>query len=152
VNATSLISLYYNNTFTTVFLVQSVCVNFNGIKRNEITQILMMTNNSETIEQIKQHLQEHPEDFTKWEQYVTAREQEQQVDNIIEAYESFLQEFPLLYGYWKKYADLQQRINPQNVVNIYERGVKAIPQSVDLWTHYCTYVAENSQDLDEIRR
>lgn len=35
---------------------------------------------------------------------------------------------------------------------VYERGLTVgIPHSVDLWAYYCTFVAEKSDDLDDIR-
>jgi hypothetical protein len=40
----------------------------------------------------------------------------------------------------------------QSVRAVYERGLTVgIPHSVDLWAYYCTFVAEKSDDLDEIR-
>ena len=107
---------------------------------------------STPIEELEQQVIEHPEDFTKFEQYVNRREQEQQYEGIKTAYEKLLTEYPLLYGYWKRYADLELHYNPANVTTVYERGVSSVPQCVELWTQYCTYVAERSQDLEEIRR
>jgi hypothetical protein len=50
-----------------------------------------------------------------------------------------------------RYADAEQRQhNEAQVLAVYERGVSAVA-SVDLWTYYCTYVAEKSDDLDRIR-
>jgi pre-mRNA-processing factor 39 len=71
---------------------------------------------------------------------------------IRSAYEEILAEWPLLYGYWKKYAEFEGYSNFEKAKQIYERGVKSVTPSVDLWTHYCVYVAEKSQNLDEIRR
>lgn len=78
------------------------------------------------------------------------------------ALEAFLSRYPLCYGYWKKYTDLERRagdndkaeevrkLNPSclfAIVNWYVlkgcalfqvcvRGLKIIPLSVDLWIHY----------------
>jgi pre-mRNA-processing factor 39 len=75
------------------------------------------------------------------------------LDEVRKAYETFLSEFPLCYVYWKKYADHElSKGNPHKVVEIYEKALtKAIPHSVDLWSHYCSYVAEKSDNLEEIR-
>lgn len=102
---------------------------------------------------LEKELEKNPDDFNKWELYVAKREQEQNADRIRVAYEKLLQEYPLLFGYWKKYADFEANIKSgvQVVINVYERGVNAVPQSVELWTHYCVYVAEVSQDLNGIR-
>jgi len=102
---------------------------------------------------LEKELENNPEDFSKWELYVSKREQEQNVPLIRLAYDKLLTEYPLLYGYWKKYADLEvsQSSGFSAVVSVYERGVNAIPYSVDLWMHYCVYVAEVSDDLKYIR-
>ena len=52
-------------------------------------------------------------------------------------FDTFFAHFPLCFGYWKMYADLTKTMgNPQEVLQIYERAVQAIPNSVDLWTAY----------------
>ena len=35
---------------------------------------------------------------------------------------------------------------------VYERSVEAFPHSVDLWTYYCTYLAERLADPTLVRR
>ncbi|KNC82045.1 hypothetical protein SARC_05662 [Sphaeroforma arctica JP610] len=53
------------------------------------------------------------------------------------AFGKFLSYFPLCFGYWKKYADLEHKLaGIAGVTSVYEQGVAAIPQSVDLWVHY----------------
>lgn len=78
---------------------------------------------------------------------------EQEVISKIEkAYDAFLAEFPLCYGYWKKYADHEVTLGtPEKVVDVYERAVRAVTYSVDMWTNYCTYAMEKSEDPDYIR-
>ena len=85
-------------------------------------------------------------------------------------YDRFLAKFPLLFGYWKKYADLEFSITGTEAADmveiprvatplrsvakrlqVYERGVASISPSVDLWTNYCTFKAETSHDADVIR-
>jgi pre-mRNA-processing factor 39 len=68
------------------------------------------------------------------------------------AYEGVLYQFPLLYGYWKKYAELEDFLqNIEKAVEIYERGVREV-NSVDLWTFYCVYVSEKTQNIEVIRK
>jgi pre-mRNA-processing factor 39 len=61
-------------------------------------------------------------------------------DNILKiqaAYDTFLAEFPLCYGYWKKYADHEARLGtPEKIVEVNERVVKAVTYSVDIWMHF----------------
>lgn len=65
--------------------------------------------------------------------------------------ESFLEDFPLCYGYWKKLCDLETKAGgPEAGTKILERGVQAIPNSIELWSYYCTFVAYHEEDLDAI--
>lgn len=102
----------------------------------------------------------------------------QAITTVRNCYDRFLAKFPLLFGYWKKYADLEFSITgteaaemvrtslsptlrglahfPSEVTNIvliqvYERGIASISPSVDLWTNYCSFKAETSHDADIIR-
>ena len=46
--------------------------------------------------------------------------------------------YPYCYGYWKKYADYEKRNGgaKEKAMMVFERGIAAIPLSVDLWIHY----------------
>lgn len=67
-------------------------------------------------------------------------------------YDCFLAKFPLFFGYWKKYADLEFAIGGTETAEmVYERGVSCIPNSVDLWTHYCSFKMDTCHDNDVIR-
>ena len=69
-----------------------------------------------------------------------------------EVYDGFLAEFPLCYGYWKKYADAEQRNgSPELATSVFERGTAAIPYSVDLWGHMCTYKIQQKASAEEVR-
>ena len=71
---------------------------------------------------------------------------------VREVYDAFLEKFPLFFGYWKKYADLEFGIGgPETADMVYERGVSAVPSSVDLWTNFCAFKMETCHDQDEIR-
>ncbi|KAG8491208.1 hypothetical protein CXB51_014353 [Gossypium anomalum] len=53
---------------------------------------------------------------------------------IRKVYDAFLAEFPLCYGYWKKYADHEARIGSMDkVVEVYERAAQGVTYSVDIW-------------------
>ena len=86
-----------------------------------------------------------------------------------DVYDRFLAKFPLFFGYWKKYADLEfaiagteaaemvsrligiSWIRDTNTSQVYERGVASIGISVDLWGHYCGFKVETCHDGDIIR-
>ncbi|KAF2307137.1 hypothetical protein GH714_025041 [Hevea brasiliensis] len=77
-------------------------------------------------------------------------------DNILKIrklYDAFLAEFPLCYGYWKKYADHEaQNGSMDKVVEVYERAVLGVTYSVDIWLHYCIFSINTYEDPDTIRR
>ncbi|MEW5305438.1 MAG: hypothetical protein WDW36_007977 [Sanguina aurantia] len=68
-------------------------------------------------------------------------------------FDAFLSEYPLCYGYWKKYADLELRNQlPQVAAAVYERGVAATPYSPDLWAHYAMFKkAQPGVTPDDVR-
>lgn len=68
-------------------------------------------------------------------------------------YDAFLAEFPLCYGYWKKYADHEARLgSADKVVEVYERAVQGVTYSVDMWLHYCIFAISTYGDPDTVRR
>ena len=49
-------------------------------------------------------------------------------------------EYPLCYGYWKKYADAETRLSSSDDARrVFERGVAATPYSADLWGHFAAF-------------
>ena len=123
---------------------------------------------------------EDPDNFENWEKLVRAAESlegglnrnsnPQSIVTTRDIYDRFLAKFPLLFGYWKKYADLEFSIAgteaaelvgyiksrqyfsiKPNAHQVYERGVASITNSVDLWTNYCAFKVETSHDPDVIR-
>ena len=72
---------------------------------------------------------------------------------IEKAYDAFLGEFPLCYGYWKKYADHEAKLgSSEKIVDVYERAVRAVTYSVDIWMHYCAYAMEKFDSPEKTRR
>lgn len=78
---------------------------------------------------------------------------QESIVKIEKAYDAFLGEFPLCYGYWKKYADHEAKLGtPEKIVDVYERAVKAVAYSVDIWMHYSAYAMEKFDNPEMIRR
>ncbi|KAH7440208.1 hypothetical protein KP509_04G096600 [Ceratopteris richardii] len=95
----------------------------------------------------------NPADFTAWTSLIQEVDKSEAPDRIHRVYDKFLEEFPLCYGYWKKYADHEIRWGShQSTIAVYERAVQAVTYSVDIWTHYCSYFISKQEDPDEIRR
>ncbi|XP_057669540.1 pre-mRNA-processing factor 39 [Diorhabda carinulata] len=94
-----------------------------------------------------------PTDFTGWTYLLQYVDQENDMEAAREAYDAFLSHYPYCYGYWRKYADYEKRKgNKKKCEEVFERGLKAIPLSVDLWIHYLTYVkTTRTEDEDFIR-
>lgn len=68
-------------------------------------------------------------------------------------YDKFVAEFPLCYAFWVKYGTHKSRLcGPNEVVQVYERAVQAVPFSVDLWCYYCTFGTLAFEDLSDVRR
>ncbi|KAJ5923471.1 mRNA splicing protein (Prp39) [Penicillium verhagenii] len=111
---------------------------------------------------LEAELVEDPDNFETWEKLVRAAEalegginrnsNPQAITTARHAYDRFLAKFPLLFGYWKKYADMEFSITGTEAAEmVYERGVASISPSVDLWTNYCGFKAETSHDAEIIR-
>ncbi|KAK1284374.1 hypothetical protein QJS10_CPB21g00169 [Acorus calamus] len=94
-------------------------------------------------------------DFNAWTALIQETENvaENNILKIRKVYDAFLAEFPLCFGYWKKYADHEARLDTvEKVVEVYERAVLAVTYSVDIWLHYCTFAMSTYEDPDTIRR
>nr|XP_043609166.1 pre-mRNA-processing factor 39 isoform X2 [Erigeron canadensis] len=93
-------------------------------------------------------------DFNAWTALID--ETEKTPENILKirkVYDTFLAEFPLCYGYWKKYADHEVRLGYMDkVVEVYERSVHGVTYSVDMWLHYCVFAINTYGDPDTVRR
>lgn len=95
----------------------------------------------------------NPADFTAWTSLIQEVDKLEILERIHRVYDTFLAEFPLCYGYWKKYADHEIRGGShESTIAVYERAVQAVTYSVDIWMHYCSYLMSKQEDPDEIRR
>ncbi|KAL8723703.1 MAG: hypothetical protein Q9181_007216 [Wetmoreana brouardii] len=114
------------------------------------------------LKKLNAEVLEDPDSFENWEKLVRAAESlegglnrnssPQSIVATRDIYDRFLAKFPLLFGYWKKYADLEFSIAGTEAAElVYERGVASITNSVDLWTNYCSFKVETSHDPDLIR-
>ncbi|XP_021893714.1 pre-mRNA-processing factor 39-like isoform X2 [Carica papaya] len=93
-------------------------------------------------------------DFNAWTALIEETEKlaEDNILKIRKIYDAFLAEFPLCYGYWKKYADHEARVGAMDkVVEVYERAVQGVTYSVDIWLHYCVFAINTYGDPDTIR-
>ncbi|KAJ3296251.1 hypothetical protein HDU79_007147 [Rhizoclosmatium sp. JEL0117] len=96
-------------------------------------------------------VQVNPDDFAAWELLLRQSEAHGQ-SNVRLAFDSFLEKFPLCFGYWKKYADSELRNEgPEKAEEVFERAVVAIHNSIDLWNHYCQFKIDNCSDPDAVR-
>ncbi|PWA80322.1 tetratricopeptide repeat (TPR)-like superfamily protein [Artemisia annua] len=95
-------------------------------------------------------------DFNGWTALIeeTERIAEDNILKIRKVYDTFLAEFPLCYGYWKKYADHEARMGfIDKVVEVYERAVNGVTYSVDMWLHYCVFaISTYAGDPETVRR
>ncbi|CAG8523984.1 6594_t:CDS:10 [Paraglomus brasilianum] len=113
-------------------------------------------------DQAQELVNANPDDFGAWEYLIrvaesvdggiTAQSSEENIKNVRNVYDRFLAKFPLCFGYWRKYADIELAIDSAaGAEKIYERGVAAISNSVDLWTQYCQFKIEHAESDEEIR-
>ncbi|KAF2810475.1 uncharacterized protein BDZ99DRAFT_476635 [Mytilinidion resinicola] len=105
---------------------------------------------------------ENEDEYDGWEKLVRAAEalegglnrnsSPQAIAFTREIYNRFLAKFPLFFGYWKKYADLEFSIAGTEAADmVYERGVASITNSVDLWMNYCAFKVDTCHNTEEIR-
>lgn len=83
---------------------------------------------------------------------VTRNSSPSAIELVRNVFDCFLAKFPLFFGYWKKYADLEFSIGGTETAEmVYERGISCISSSADLWTNYCGFKMETCHDNDLIR-
>ncbi|CAG5123083.1 unnamed protein product, partial [Candidula unifasciata] len=102
-------------------------------------------------------VEENPMDFTGWTYLLQYVEQENDPEHCRKAYEAFFSHYPYCYGYWKKYSDMEKKHgNKELAKEVFEKGLRAIPLSVELWLHYISfYITEYGSEpnaKDKIRK
>ncbi|KAH6648463.1 pre-mRNA-processing factor 39 [Truncatella angustata] len=109
------------------------------------------------IKSLAAEVEADTDSFEAWEKLIRACEAQegglnrnsspQALSTLRDAYDRFLLKFPLLFGYWKKYADLEFNISgPESAEMIYERGCASITNCVDLWASYCSFKMETTHN------
>ncbi|KAG7963586.1 hypothetical protein I3843_09G125000 [Carya illinoinensis] len=94
-------------------------------------------------------------DFDEWASLISHTEKNypDDIEKICSVYDSFLSEFPLCYGYWRKYADHKTRLcTIDKVFEIFERAVQSATYSVGMWVDYCSFSMSAFEDPSDIRR
>ncbi|XP_063902278.1 pre-mRNA-processing factor 39-like [Zophobas morio] len=95
-------------------------------------------------------VKENPKDWDTWVYLLTLVEQQGTIDLIRRTFDFFLASYPFCFGYWKKYADAElAHSSPETCIQVFERGVQAIPLSLDLWVHYLTFYKSYSEATQE---
>lgn len=75
------------------------------------------------------------------------------IEKIRSVYDSFLSEFPLCHGYWRRYAEHNMRLcTVDKVVQVFERAVQSATYCVPLWVDYCNFSMSVFEDSSDIRR
>merc|ERR1712226_1038758 len=99
-------------------------------------------------------VEDDPNDFTGWTYLLQHVDASGILEHGREAYDQFLFRYPYCYGYWKKYADFEKKKGeePEKCMMVFERGVKAISLSADLWIHYLNHVREVYKDQPDFIR
>ncbi|XP_035278924.1 pre-mRNA-processing factor 39-like isoform X1 [Anguilla anguilla] len=94
-------------------------------------------------------VEENPEDFTAWTYLLQYVEQENHIGAAQKAFNAFFARYPYCYGYWKKYADMEKRLDSTQMADeVYRCGLQAIPLSVDLWLHFISFLRETADPGD----
>ncbi|EDV21608.1 uncharacterized protein TRIADDRAFT_59779 [Trichoplax adhaerens] len=102
-------------------------------------------------------VRQNSSDFDSWTYLLQYVEKKEDFSYISGAYNEFFKHYPYCYGYWKKYAELAIKYTDSNqVLQIYEAGVNAIPLSIDLWESYLSFFSKSVEEsgenrIDEIR-
>ncbi|XP_038987503.1 pre-mRNA-processing factor 39-like isoform X1 [Phoenix dactylifera] len=106
-------------------------------------------------EKVQTLLENTPTDFGAWALLLSEIEKTSpdDIQKICLVYDAFLSEFPLCYGYWKKYASHKARLcTLYEVEELYERALRVATYSVDLWVSYCSFALLSYEDPVDIRR
>lgn len=99
-------------------------------------------------------VEDDPNDFTGWTYLLQHVDASGILEQGREAYDQFLFRYPYCYGYWKKFADFEKKKGDslEKCMMVFERGIKAIALSADLWIHYLNHVREEYKDQPEFIR
>eukprot|EP01138_Halocafeteria_seosinensis_P007526 gb/GECG01007692.1/.p1 GENE.gb/GECG01007692.1/~~gb/GECG01007692.1/.p1 ORF type:complete len:715 (+),score=153.38 gb/GECG01007692.1/:1-2145(+) len=118
------------------------------------------------FERMKEKTSEEPWNFDAWTKYLAEAERlsKQQIEGPREAFNAFLAQYPLCFGYWKKFAEAEWRQLKegeedeqvreqvkQNTLAVYERGCKAVPYSSEHWLNYANFCKKVLEDREKTK-
>lgn len=106
-------------------------------------------------QRLEEFIAEGSLDFDEWTSLISEIDNScpDDIEMIGLVYDSFLAEFPLCYGYWRKYAGHKARLcTIDKVVEVFERAVQSATYSVDVWFHYCSLSMTTFEDPHDVRR
>ncbi|VDK53411.1 unnamed protein product [Cylicostephanus goldi] len=94
-------------------------------------------------------LKRQPDNFDAWIMILTQADQSNDVKLARDIYDRFLKKYPYCYGFWKKYAEMERRHqNFSDALSVWERGILAIPLSIDLWLGFLSFMRELAPQSD----
>ncbi|VDL75466.1 unnamed protein product [Nippostrongylus brasiliensis] len=94
-------------------------------------------------------LKSQPDNFDAWIILLTQADQSNDVRLARDMYDRFLSKYPYCYGFWKKYADMERRHQHfSDALSVWERGILAIPLSIDLWLGFLSFMRELAPQSD----
>jgi pre-mRNA-processing factor 39 len=142
---------------------QSAQVSENGALQNGVSNMTIDQQNQQYLEGVYSVEEErlwnmvraNCLDFNSWTSLIDETERVAVTDiiKLRKVYDAFLAEFPLCFGYWKKYADHEARLDGvEKTVEVYERAVLAVTYSVEIWGNYCQFAISTYDDPDIVRR
>lgn len=108
---------------------------------------------AESWESLWERVENNAFDFDSYTKLASMAEAELNLDKVRQVLDKFLEAFPLLYGYWKRYAEFEWEHGDKEAGTwrqIYERSVAAVPHSVDIWVYYCGAAADRIEDAAEV--
>ncbi|PSS02958.1 Pre-mRNA-processing factor like [Actinidia chinensis var. chinensis] len=106
-------------------------------------------------EQLQELIRRGSLDFDTWTSIISNIERTfpENIERICSVYDSFLSEFPLCHGYWRKYAAHKAHLcTLDKVVEIFERAVQSATYCVGVWVEYCSFGMLAYKDPSDVRR
>ncbi|CAL5323189.1 unnamed protein product [Camellia sinensis] len=94
-------------------------------------------------------------DFDTWTSIISKIEKTypDNIEKICSVYDSFLSEYPLCHGYWRKYAAHKAHLcTVDKVGEIFERAVQSATYCVGIWVEYCSFSMSAYEDPSDVRR
>ncbi|KAJ4462372.1 putative Pre-mRNA-processing factor 39 [Paratrimastix pyriformis] len=97
----------------------------------------------------REKIRKNPNDFNAWTSLIQLVEKENDIESLRACLSPFLEAYPLCYVYWKKWADAEHHHKTGQEIPVFEHGVQAIPNSIDLWLHYLGYMTDTMHAAPE---